>query len=43
VARVTGIVNLESIEKVVKERFRQDIAEKNFAVIKKAYEEVKSE
>jgi Pyruvate/2-oxoacid:ferredoxin oxidoreductase gamma subunit len=34
---------LESVEKVVRERFRQDIAEKNFAVIKEAYEEVKSE
>jgi len=43
VARVTKIVNLESIEKVVKERFRKDLAEKNFAVIKEAYEEVKSE
>ena len=43
VARVTGIVSLESVEKVVRERFRQDIAEKNFAVIKEAYEEVKSE
>jgi 2-oxoacid:acceptor oxidoreductase gamma subunit (pyruvate/2-ketoisovalerate family) len=43
VARVTGIVSLESIEKVVKERFRKDVAEKNFAVIKEAYEEVKPE
>lgn len=43
VARVTGIVNLESIEKTVRERFRKDVAEKNFAVIKEAYEEVKSE
>lgn len=43
VARVTEIVKLESIEKVVKERFRQAIAEKNVAVIKEAYEEVKSE
>ncbi len=42
-ARVTGTINLESIEKVVKERFRQDVAEKNFAVIKEAYAEVKSE
>jgi len=42
-ARVTGIISLESIEKVVKERFRLDIAEKNFAVIKEAYKEVKSE
>ncbi len=43
VAHITEIVNLESIEKVVKERFRRDIAEKNLAVIKEAYEEVKSE
>jgi len=42
-ARVTGIINLESVEKVVKERFRRDVAEKNFAVIKEAYKEVKSE
>ena len=42
-ARVTGTISLESIEKVVKERFRQDVAEKNFAVIKEAYKEVKSE
>jgi 2-oxoacid:acceptor oxidoreductase gamma subunit (pyruvate/2-ketoisovalerate family) len=43
VARVTGVVGLESVEKVVKERFRPDVAEKNFAVIKEAYKEVKSE
>jgi 2-oxoacid:acceptor oxidoreductase gamma subunit (pyruvate/2-ketoisovalerate family) len=43
VARATGIVSLESIEKTVKERFRLDVAEKNFAVIKEAYKEVKSE
>lgn len=43
VARITGIVNLESIEKVVKERFRQNIAEKNIKIIKEAYEEAKSE
>ena len=43
VARITGIVNLKSIEKVVKERFRQNIAEKNVAVVKEAHEEVKSE
>lgn len=43
VARVTKIVRLESLEKVVKERFGQNIAEKNVAVIKEAYEEVKSE
>jgi 2-oxoacid:acceptor oxidoreductase gamma subunit (pyruvate/2-ketoisovalerate family) len=43
VARVTGIVSLETIEKMVKERFRPDVAEKNFAVVKQAYEEVKTE
>lgn len=43
VARVTGIVSLETVEKMVKERFRPDVAEKNFAVVKQAYEEVKPE
>lgn len=43
VARATEIVKLESIEKIVKERFRLDIAEKNFTVIKEAYKEAKSE
>ena len=43
VARATEIISLESVEKVVKERFRRDVAEKNFAVIKEAYKEVKSE
>jgi len=43
VARVTGIVSLQTVEKMVKERFRPDVAEKNFAVVKEAYEEVKSE
>ena len=43
VARVTGIVNLETVEKMVRERFRPDVAEKNFAVVKEAYQEVKSE
>lgn len=43
VAHVTRIVKLESIEKVVKERFRLNIAEKNVAVVKEAYKEVKSE
>jgi 2-oxoacid:acceptor oxidoreductase gamma subunit (pyruvate/2-ketoisovalerate family) len=43
VARVTGLVSLQSVEKVIGERFRQDVAEKNFAVIKEAYEEVISE
>ena len=43
VARATSIVSLESIEKIVKERFRSDLAEKNFAVIKEAYQEAKQE
>jgi len=43
VARATGIINLESVEKVVKERFRQDVAEKNFAVIQEAYKEARCE
>jgi pyruvate ferredoxin oxidoreductase gamma subunit len=43
VARVTGIVSLESVEKVVSERFSGSIVEKNIGVIKEAYKEVKSE
>lgn len=43
VARVTAVVSLQSIERTIRERFRSDIAEKNFAVIKEAYEEVRSE
>jgi 2-oxoacid:acceptor oxidoreductase gamma subunit (pyruvate/2-ketoisovalerate family) len=43
VARATSIVTLESMEKIVKKRFRLDIAEKNFAVIKEAYQEARQE
>jgi 2-oxoacid:acceptor oxidoreductase gamma subunit (pyruvate/2-ketoisovalerate family) len=43
VARATNVVSLESIEKTVKGRFRPDLAEKNFAVIKEAYQEAKQE
>ncbi len=43
VARATGIVTLQGIEKTVKKRFRPDIAEKNMAVIKEAYKEAKTE
>jgi pyruvate ferredoxin oxidoreductase gamma subunit len=43
VARVTKIVSLETVEKMIKARFRPDVAEKNFAVVKEAYEGVKSE
>jgi 2-oxoacid:acceptor oxidoreductase gamma subunit (pyruvate/2-ketoisovalerate family) len=43
VARVTGAVSLVTVEKMIKERFRPDVAEKNFAVVKEAYEGAKSE
>jgi 2-oxoacid:acceptor oxidoreductase gamma subunit (pyruvate/2-ketoisovalerate family) len=43
VAKATGIVTLEGIEKTLKGRFRSDLAEKNFAVIKEAYKEAKVE
>jgi len=43
VAKATNIVTLEGIQKTLKGRFRQDLAEKNFAVIKEAYVEAKSE
>jgi 2-oxoacid:acceptor oxidoreductase gamma subunit (pyruvate/2-ketoisovalerate family) len=41
VAKATNIVSLETIEQTVKDRFRADLAEKNFAVIKEAYKEAK--
>lgn len=43
VARVTRIVGLETVEKMIYERFRSDVAAKNFAVVKEAYQEVRSE
>jgi 2-oxoacid:acceptor oxidoreductase gamma subunit (pyruvate/2-ketoisovalerate family) len=43
VARATKIVSLETIETTLKERFRPDLAEKNFAVINEAYKEAKQE
>lgn len=43
VARVTGAVDINTIESMVKDRFRPDVAVKNFAVVKEAYEEVRSE
>jgi 2-oxoacid:acceptor oxidoreductase gamma subunit (pyruvate/2-ketoisovalerate family) len=43
VAKATGIVSLEGIKKTLKGRFRPNIAEKNYSVIMKAYEEAKSE
>ncbi len=43
VARATGIISLDTVEKTVSERFRPDVAEKNFRVIKEAYKEAKTE
>jgi len=43
VARATNIVSLVTVEKILKERFRPDLAEKNFAVINEAYKEAKQE
>ena len=43
VARATAVVTMKGIEKTVQARFRADLAEKNLAVIKQAYEEVKHE
>jgi 2-oxoacid:acceptor oxidoreductase gamma subunit (pyruvate/2-ketoisovalerate family) len=43
VARVTEIVSMATIEKMIKGRFRTDVAEKNFAVVKEAYQEARSE
>lgn len=42
VARATSVVTMAGIEKTVKARFRADIAEKNLAVIRQAYEEAES-
>jgi len=41
VAKATGIITLEGVQKTLKGRFRADLAEKNFAVIKEAYAEAK--
>ena len=43
VTRATGIVKMESIEKAVKDRFPEPLAEKNMGVIKEAYKEAKPE
>jgi 2-oxoacid:acceptor oxidoreductase gamma subunit (pyruvate/2-ketoisovalerate family) len=43
VARATAVVTMAGIEKTVKERFRADLADKNLAVIRRAYEEVQKE
>ena len=38
--KASPLVTLESLDKVVKERFPGAVGEKNVAVIKRAYEEV---
>jgi 2-oxoacid:acceptor oxidoreductase gamma subunit (pyruvate/2-ketoisovalerate family) len=43
VARATGIVTLDALEKTVRLRFTEELADKNFAVIQRAYEEAKPE
>jgi 2-oxoacid:acceptor oxidoreductase gamma subunit (pyruvate/2-ketoisovalerate family) len=43
VARATKMVSLETVEIILKERFRPDLAEKNFAVVNEAYKEAKQE
>jgi 2-oxoacid:acceptor oxidoreductase gamma subunit (pyruvate/2-ketoisovalerate family) len=42
VAKATEIVSLEGIQKTLRHRFRPDLAEKNFAVVQAAYNEVRS-
>lgn len=41
VAKSTNIVTLEGIHKTLQNKFRPDLAEKNFAVIQEAYKEAK--
>jgi len=43
VARATGIVDLKSIEKIIREEFPLKIAEKNVEVVEEAYKEARSE
>jgi pyruvate ferredoxin oxidoreductase gamma subunit/2-oxoisovalerate ferredoxin oxidoreductase gamma subunit len=43
VARATGLVKMESIDKIVRERFRADLGEKNMKVIERAFEEANEE
>ncbi|MEM3585710.1 MAG: pyruvate ferredoxin oxidoreductase subunit gamma [Candidatus Jordarchaeaceae archaeon] len=40
-AKATGIISLDSIIEVTKEKFKQGLSEKNINAIKRAYEEVK--
>ena len=42
-SRESGLVKMECIEKAVKERFPDPLAEKNIGVIIEAYKEAKTE
>jgi len=41
VAKATNIVSLEGIHKTLQNKFRPDLAEKNYAVIQEAFKEAK--
>ncbi len=41
--RATSLVNLESIEEAIRQRFRHELAEKNIAVIREAFKEAITE
>lgn len=41
--RAASLVSLESIEKAIRERFREELAERNIAVIRDAYKEARTE
>ncbi|NLE05209.1 MAG: pyruvate synthase subunit porC [Crenarchaeota archaeon] len=43
VAKATEVITLDALEKTIHQRFNDELAEKNFAVIKQAYQEAKSE
>ena len=43
VAKATGIISMEGVKKTLNNRFRADLAEKNYAVVNEAYKEAKSE
>lgn len=39
-ARITGLIRVDAIEKVVSERFPKEVAESNILAVRKAFEEV---
>ncbi len=43
VTRAASLVKLENVEKAIRERFREELAERNVAVIRDAYNQVKTE